>query len=150
MSHKLINDHPNPLGKKDGCLIRTLARATPPVHKYCSLNAWYRSLINVMLCLSLVWYICHSQAMQMNSCQNEFCHARECYVWQPPMVQSTNTPQSFSINHTNNIVKIIITTTKQMNKIWKLNYESNANTHNYTQILVAVPQCSHREIRQLE
>ena len=119
MSHELINDHLNPLGKKDGCLIGTLARATPPVHKYCSLNAWYRSLINVMLCLGLVWVheICYSQAMQINSHRNEFCHARECYVQQqPPMVQSTNTPQSFSINHTNNIVKIIITTTKQINK----------------------------------
>ena len=88
-----------------------------------------------MLCLSVFWVhdICHSQATQMNSHQNEFCHARECYVWQqPPMVQSTNTPQSFPINHTNNIVKIIITTTKQINKIRKLNYGSNENTHDYT------------------
>ena len=130
MSHKLINDHLNSLGEKDGCLFGTLVRATPLVHKYCSLYAWYRSLINATLCLSLVWLhdICHSQAMQINSCQNEFCHAGECYVWQqPPMVQSTKTSQSFLINHSNNIVKIIITTTKQINKIQKLNYECNAN-----------------------
>ena len=119
MSHKLINDHLNPIGIKDGCLIDTFASATPPVYKYCSLNAWYRLLINVMLCLNLVWVhsLCQSQVMQISSGQNEFCHAGECYVWQqPPMVQSSNTPQSFLLNHTNNIVKIIITTTNKLTK----------------------------------